>query len=260
MNKMDSAKNDTKTKIVLKNKKNKNQILLFFLLLIFGIVVSLQLRDIEENRKKIEAAKTDYDYYAQMLATEKEYTETTTKKLDELKIKKNELLEKSLLESGNTALLESLQTVNKLAGFTEVKGEGVVVTLNDQSVADPSYPAATSAIHDQDIRQVVDVMRACGAVAISINGERVIPTSEITCNGPTVQVNKKKFPVPYLISAIGNAKKMKIALEGDNYLVGRILSNIKFSVETKDEVTVAPFSDYDKIDQYINALKEVAEK
>jgi len=237
--------------------KSSNQMMLFVIALIFGIVLALQIKTISYNQKLIEAAKIDYDYYANILAAEKEYTVTTTAKLEELKIKKNNLLEKSLLESGNTALLESLRKINKIAGFTEVKGKGLIVTLDDQSVDDPSYPAATSAIHDLDIRQVVDIMRSCGAAAISINGERVVTTSELTCNGPTVQVNKKKFPVPFVITAIGDVVLMKSMLESDFYITNRILSNIQFKIEIKEEVTVPAFSDYDKIDQYIDAFTEV---
>lgn len=241
-------------------KITKSQILMFFLLLIFGIVSSLQFRAIEDNRKKIEAAKIDYKYYADMLAAEHKYTDTTTVKLEELKNKKNELLEKLLLESGDTEILDALQKVYKIAGFTDVTGKGIVVTLDDQSIEDPSFPATTSAIHDLDIRQVVDIMRSCGAVAISVNGERVVSTSELTCNGPTVQINKKKFPVPYKIAAIGDVVLMKTMIEKDSYIVNRILSNIQFSIKIDEELTVKAFSEYDKIDQYIDSFKEVSTK
>jgi uncharacterized protein YlxW (UPF0749 family) len=242
---------------IFSQKKPTSQIMLFAIALIFGIVLALQIKTIEKNQEVIEAAKTDYNYYANLLASEKEYTKTKTEQLEELKIRKNELLEKSLLESGDTALLDELRKINKIAGFTDVSGPGIIVTLNDQLVNDPAYPANTSSIHDLDIRQVVDVMRSCGAVAISINGERVVTTSEITCNGPTVQVNKKKFSIPYVISAIGDVVLMKSILESDNYLINRILSNIQFEIEIKEEISILAFSDYDKIEQYIDSFEEV---
>lgn len=238
-------------------KKPSSPVMLFAIALIFGIVLSLQIKTIEQNQKIIESAKTDYNYYANLLDSEKEYTETKTAQLEELKDKKNQLLEKSLLESGNTELLEQLRKINKIAGFTDVTGKGIIVTLSDREVEDPAYPASTSAIHDLDIRQVVDVMRSSGAVAISINGERVVTTSEITCNGPTVQINKKKFAIPYVISAVGDVVLMKSMLESDDYLVGRIKSNIQFGIEIKEEITIPAFSDYDNIAQYIDSFKEV---
>jgi hypothetical protein len=50
---------------------------------------------------------------------------------------------------------------------------------------------------------------------------------------------------------------MKAAIEKDEYLQGRIISNISFKLEIKDEIVISGFSDYDKIEQYIDALKEV---
>ena len=172
-----------------------------------------------------------------------------------LREKKDKLLEQTLIDSGYTAILESLQAVNRLAGFTEITGPGVIVTLDDQLIDDPKYPANSSAIHDADIRHVVDVMRSGGAVAISVNGERVVNTSELTCNGPTVQINKKKYPVPYVITCVGDVLAISTLLEHDEYLQGRIISNIEFRMETTESAVIPAFSDYDRINQYIDALK-----
>ncbi|MHB8961768.1 MAG: DUF881 domain-containing protein [Saccharofermentanales bacterium] len=230
--------------------------LLFILLFVFGLLISLQIKAIEEKNIKTNAAKADIEYYTRLLQSEQEYTIKTTAELEKLKSKKNELLQQTLIDSGYTSILESLLSVNRIAGFTEVNGSGVIVTLDDQLIDDPSFPAITSAIHDLDIRQVVDIMRSAGAIAISINEERVITTSELTCNGPTVQINKKKYPVPYVIKCVGSSSRIKEMLQKDEYLNGRILSNIDFKLEISDNITIPPFSGYDKISQYIDALKE----
>jgi uncharacterized protein YlxW (UPF0749 family) len=248
---------ETGRKIGIWDTKYFNQILMFILLLIVGFIFSLQIRAIEDNRKKTQAGKNDYNYYANLLANEKAYTKTSTEALNELKVKKNELIQKALENTGDVAILEAFQKINDFAGFTQKKGSGIRVTLDDQFNKDPAFPAATSAIHDLDIRNVIDLMKSAGAIAISINGERLVGTSELTCNGPTVQVNKRKFPVPYVIEAIGDAVQMKTLIENDEYLQGRIISNISFKLEVKDEIIINGFSDYDKIEQYISALKEV---
>ncbi|MHB1453643.1 MAG: DUF881 domain-containing protein [Saccharofermentanales bacterium] len=250
---MIKKKNDS---AIIKNYFTDSRVLLFILLFVFGLLISLQIKAIEEKKEKTNAAKADIEYYTGLLQSEKEYTVNTTAELEKLKTKKNELLEQTLIDSGYTEILDTLLYVNRIAGFTEVTGSGVIVTLDDQLIDDPSFPAITSAIHDLDIRQVVDIMRSAGAAAISVNGERVVTTSELTCNGPTVQINKKKYPVPYVIQCVGDSTLIQKMLEADEYLNGRILSNIDFKLTVSDSITVAPFSDYDKISQYIDALKE----
>jgi len=240
---------------VRKPLNNLNSILLFLILLILGFVLSLQIRSTEESRRRVEAGRSDYNYYLALLDSELEYTEQKQNEIEELQIKKNEILEKALMDAGYLELLDEYQRIRKLAGFTEVRGPGIRVTLDDLYSQDKSFPTATSIIHDLDIRQVVDIFRSSGAIAISVNTERIVSTSELTCNGPTVQINKNKYPVPFVIEAVGDVVLMKKMLEEDSYLQGRIISNISFNLEIVDEVIIPGFSQYDRIGHYIDALK-----
>jgi uncharacterized protein YlxW (UPF0749 family) len=253
MNENEKEKNYRKNR---RFEKYFNQMLLFGLLLILGIALTLQMKSIEQNRRKEEAGRADYFFYFNLLESEKKYTEEKIRDLQALNEKKDALLEKALMDSGESQLLEEFKRISLLAGFTEIRGAGVLIILDDQMLNDPSYPPHTSAIHDADIRHVVDILRNAGAHAIAVNGERIVSTSELTCNGPTVQVNKKKFPVPYEISAIGDVINMITLIETDDYLKGRILSNIRVSLEVKQDITINGFSDTDNIIQYIDALKE----
>lgn len=251
-----------KNKSIPASKKFKdrhlNKWLLFVVLLILGFVVSLQAKSIEENRRIVEARRADYDYYLNMLQAEKEYSDIISSEIERLQGRKSKLLERTLFDAGDHEILEKYNKVKNIAGFTEVTGSGIVVTLDDMSVEDPLLPATTSIIHDSDIRQVVDLMRAAGAVAISINGERVVSTSELTCNGPTVQINGNKYPVPYEIKAIGDIVLMKRMIDEDNYIQNRIHSNISFDLRIEDEISIPGFSQYDRVEHFIDSLKEVA--
>jgi len=232
-----------------------SSIFLFLILLILGFILSLQIRSTEESRKRVEAGRSDYNYYLALLVSELEYTEQKQNEIEELQIKKNEILEKALMDAGYVEFLDEYQRTRRLAGFTEVRGPGVRVTLDDLQLKDKSFPTSTSIIHDLDIRQVVDIFRSSGAIAISVNTERIVSTSELTCNGPTVQINKNKYPVPYVIEAVGDVVLMKKMLEEDRYLQGRIISNISFNLEIVEDVIIPGFSQYDRVEHYIDALK-----
>ena len=100
--------------------------------------------------------------------------------------------------------LESqIKKANLILGNTDVTGTGVRVTLTDgktdSSTIDPSY----FLVHAENILQVVNEMRNAGAEAISINGERVVTTTAISCDGNVIVVNGKKVNSPIQITAIG---------------------------------------------------------
>ncbi|MBQ1470415.1 MAG: DUF881 domain-containing protein, partial [Schwartzia sp.] len=67
--------------------------------------------------------------------------------------------------------------------------------------------------HDDDLLRVVNELRAAGAEVISINGQRIIATSEIRCAGPTLSVNNVRSAPPYEIHAIGDAATLENALK-----------------------------------------------
>ena len=67
-------------------------------------------------------------------------------------------------------LSDDLAKAQFLAGLTDVKGPGIIVTLNDSkkpSVVMPAGFAPPNIIHDTDIGAVINELKAAGAEAIS---------------------------------------------------------------------------------------------
>ena len=56
-------------------------------------------------------------------------------------------------------------------------------------------------------------LRKAGAEAISINDQRVIATTPISCIGTVIKINDEKIGGPYVIRAIGHSDYLKTALE-----------------------------------------------
>jgi len=103
-----------------------------------------------------------------------------------------------------------------LAGATEVQGPGIVVTLRDSSTTSPLAPVYVreqSIVHDTDILQVVNELRAAGAEAVSVNDQRLVATSPIRCIGPAIHVNGASLAPPYLVRAIGDPEALQEALK-----------------------------------------------
>ncbi len=113
-------------------------------------------------------------------------------------------------------LSKETEKAQTFAGLTDVKGPGVIVTLNDSkkpSVDMPPGFAPPNIIHDTDIAAVVNELKASGAEAICVNGQRIVAVSPIRCVGPTIMVNFAPQSPPFVIKAIGDPKTLKAGVE-----------------------------------------------
>jgi uncharacterized protein YlxW (UPF0749 family) len=107
------------------------------------------------------------------------------------------------------------------AGFEPRQGPGVSVTLSDapegliEQADDKDLDPNLLVVHQQDIQAVVNAMWAGGATAVIIEGQRVITTTGIKCEGNAVQLQGVPYPEPYDIQAVGDPAAIQAALDAD---------------------------------------------
>lgn len=177
---------------------------------ILTYVMFMQFRTIEETNITEIESMTTAELREKSVAWKERYEETYAKLeenktiLDEYKkrresnIEASELLEKELLQA------------KMIAGETEVKGNGIVVTITDRE--------DTEKITATDLLVLVNELRLAGAEAISINDQRIINMSDIVDiniddGAHYIFVNKEKRLVsPYVIKAIGDQRYLESAL------------------------------------------------
>ena len=237
------------------NRKKTFSLLAFALLLLLGILASTQIRSISDARKRLEATAKDNAYYSGLIATESARMTELRQNIDDLTVQKESLLESVLENTGDQAILDQLKKVRSVAGFTPVSGSGILVTLDDSALRTPDTDPASSIIHDGDVRQVVDLLRAAGAIAISVNDQRIVPTSELICNGPTIEINGLKYPVPYRIAAVGDITRLTNVIEADELLGYRKAEGISIRVEPQESLTIPGFDGADRVVSLIDALE-----
>ena len=75
-------------------------------------------------------------------------------------------------------------------------------------------------VHQQDIQAVANAMWKGGAEAMTIQGQRVITTTGIKCEGNAVMLQGVAYAQPYVISAIGNPAALEAAVLQDDYVAG----------------------------------------
>ena len=106
------------------------------------------------------------------------------------------------------ALDGQLVQAEMAAGEIALKGPGVKVTMSTPpSPAGPAYQ-----IQDYDVLQVINELRAAGAEALAVNGQRVVATTEVRQAGSIFSINNTPAGPPFVILAIGNPSTLSSAL------------------------------------------------
>ena len=109
----------------------------------------------------------------------------------------------------------ALRTARAAAGRSAVQGPGIELWLNDSiQPAQIGVNPDEYLIHDQDLLAVINDLNSAGAKAISINGLRLLATTDVRCAGAVVSIGPVRTSIPVTILAIGNPSRLAAALGG----------------------------------------------
>lgn len=138
---------------------------------------------------------------------------------------------------------KELKQINILLGLTEVSGRGVTITVDDNKTNSSQILDANQAIvHDGDLIEIVNILKNAGAEAISINDQRIVNSTAITCDGSVVRINGEKIGVPYIVKAIGSPEGLKGALEmPNNYVDEMIRDGVKVDIKKWNNLTIPKY-------------------
>ena len=242
-----------------KFKPHAGRVTIFTVCILLGFLLALQFKSVKIHAKQNTQPQRNEEL-SQMLAEERERTETLSKQLDQYKADIDKF-QKEAEESGGYAsvLAQQLKRAEILSGGTAVHGPGVVVTLKDSTAPNTTGVDENAfVIHDSDLLRVINDLRASGAEALSLNGERILATSEIRCAGPTVSVNNTRYSTPFVIQAIGDPDTMEQALLMRGGIVDELMTfNIEVNIEKKQDLTIEA-SKQDATFQYASPVEEQA--
>lgn len=225
---------------------NKKQIAitLGIMCLILTMMIVVQVKTTNNSNKLVSQSLTNNDLRDQVLRWKERYDVTyaalqaSEKRLEQVRQNAGENTEGSLEKE------KELKKNNILIGLTDVSGEGVVVTLkdntnisSDSTILDPSY----ALVHYGDILGIVNELKNAGAEAISINEQRVISTTSITCEGNVINVNGEKVSSPFIIKAIGSSVYMNSALIRPGGTIELLNQSIQASVKMSNNITISKY-------------------
>lgn len=155
-----------------------------------------------ENMREDEL-RTEISNFKQKVVETEEQLKATNQKIKEYEETINTDKKASEL------LAEELEQQNNILGKNDVTGSGIVVTLTD---------TRAQKITSEDLRELLNQLRADGAEAISINGQRIVYDSYVVDLGGTfISVNGERLVSPYTVKAIGNPTYLESGLSKKQY-------------------------------------------
>ncbi|MCY0886186.1 MAG: DUF881 domain-containing protein [Firmicutes bacterium] len=166
--------------------------------LILGMMLAVQVR-----LQRVVPPPTDTNQLLTLLRTEDARKQALTREVAHLQALLNQRMTAA---AAARRLSRELTTAQILAGTVPVHGPGIEVQWSN-GTAPPGYQ-----LTDIDLLLMVNELRAAGAEAISINGQRITALSEIRQAANYIVINDTQEDPPFTIDAIGPPKTLRDAL------------------------------------------------
>ncbi|MGI6727679.1 MAG: DUF881 domain-containing protein [Anaerovoracaceae bacterium] len=227
-------------------KRREVFIFLFSLLLGFTLIVLAKM----SNGQHLYVSPKVLDDYKITIAGEKKDTENLETLISETQAKIEEYEKMAIANEDITRQLEQqlysdLDLYRLAGGNSAAQGPGVIVYIDDgdrelEFWEDPN----DILVHDRDLLLIINELKAAGAEIISINDQRLVDITSISCSGYTVRINGQFFARPFVIKAIGDGSRMSASLIGPGGY-GTYLRDwgLEFKVTVVDDIVIPKYSE-----------------
>lgn len=225
-------------------KKNSGIVLVSLLALFIGLIISIQVNTTQGSDQGglVPLAKAQgLEAELKKVRAEKE---AATQQLIELEDMMEDIQkEKAQEDSTLKAILAEQEKYKIAAGLVEVRGPGVIVTLDDPEPDEFSDGYSYLMSNYEQLLNLVNKLKDAGAEAISINGQRIIATTEISLAGDNVNINTIPTAPPYTIKAIGNPDTIESTITIRYGIIENLKkSGVRVDIAKQDEMTIPRYN------------------
>lgn len=236
---------------------NKKKISFVLGIMCFALTMAIviQMRTVQNTNSPVSQNYEENNLRAEVL----KYKEKYDNKYKDLEKAETELeKEREKVTKNNSQLEEAESQIkqgNKITGLAEVTGPGVIVTLKDgQSIASSTLNPSELIVHDLDILSVINELKNAGAEAISINDQRLVSTTSISCRGNTIDINGEKIGAPFVIKAIGLPEYLSALSRPGGYLEILKEDGVSAKLEKSNNIKIPKYAGVIKF-QYLKNIK-----
>ena len=220
--------------------QKKIGILLGIMCMLLTIGICVQIKTVNDSSTGVGKTQVENELRNSVLKWKERYESMYQEQEKKLAILRQEA---SNQDTDSVNLSKELEKMNALLGYHEVHGQGLIITLKDANSNMVSGNASDYIVHDGDLIEVVNALKNAGAEAISINGERIVNTTAITCAGNVTKVNGEKIGSPFQIKAIGLTEKLNGALTmPGGYLELLETDGVQVNVEEAQDIIIPKYN------------------
>lgn len=225
--------------------KNKIALILGIVCFLLTIGICIQIKTIEDAEKEVGKTTSNNSGLKDEILQLREQYNNTYKKLEDTELELEQTRVQAVSNNkSDKEKEEKIKQMNKLLGYTEVNGKGIIINLDDNRDVNPDEVLNISnyLVHDGDLINIVNELYNAGADAISINGQRIVSTTGIMCDGNIIRINREMVGVPITIQAIGFPELLKGQLTRPNgYLDIMEQEGVKVNVEISESITIPKY-------------------
>ena len=233
-------------------KKTRDILALLLLSIFLGLILSIQFRTVNKSVGEGLLPTQRAQQLAVELKKAQSEKESQTNRIQELE-SKIEQYEKGGVDNDVYAenLYKDTMKYRILAGYVDLEGPGIVLEVNDPPV-DIQFGEGYSILDELDlILQIVSILNAAQAEAISINDQRYTAFTEVVRAGNHIEINGVSTSSPIIIKAIGNPDTLESALAIKRGIVWQ-LRNYDYIVNLTQDKNIS-IPKYRKIKDFIFA-------
>ncbi len=236
-------------------------LIIFALALIMGLIVSIQLNTSDSSDRgglvtsaqaaALEKQLKDVRNEKDLILAEYLELEKRLKEIEDQNISEDAILK---------AAMADLEKYKMATGALDMKGPGVIITIDDPVPTDenPGDGYSVIMLRYELLLSLVNKLKEAGAEAISINGQRIIARTEISLAGDNVNINTVPTAPPYIIKAIGDPETIDGALNIRFGIFELMRSfDLQVSLVKQEEIEI---SRYNGVIRYLYAKPIVTEE
>lgn len=195
-------------------KIKKGHLAITIVSLFLGIILAIQFRTVNKSMGEGVLPTQRAQELASELKKVQDERDSANNALDEAEAKINQY-EKGETEENVYAenLYNDLEKYRMLAGYVDLEGPGIIMEIQEPS-ADVQFGTEYNIADDLNlILQIISVLNAADAEAISINDQRYTGFTEIEKAGNYgIEINGVSIDSPIVIKAIGDSSTLESAL------------------------------------------------